>query len=321
VSETSPQLSVVLVTDTWETIARTVGCLRNQTVVDRIELVVVAPRSNDVKPPAEDVAPFATFQLVLVKDIESLSWARAPGVRAASAAIVALGESHCWPEPDWAEWLLGAHAGPWAAVGPSIVNANPSGRVSWVNLLLDYGPWLHPTDGGEISDLPGHNSSYKKEVLLTYGPKLETMLEAETIMHEDLQAKGHRLFQEPRARVAHLNVTRISSWLGERFQTGRRFASARAYEWSRWRRAAYAVGSPLIPAIRLRRLRRDLRRTGIGDALGVPGKALLLAALAVSAVGELVGYAAGSGGSMFALSQIELRKEVHLRAGELAERV
>lgn len=313
-----PDLSVVLVTDTWETIEKTVAHLRAQTIPDRLELVVVAPEANAVTPPASEVAAFAGFRLVAVDDIQSLSWARAPGIRAARAPIVALGESHCWPEPEWAEQLLEAHRGPWAAVGPAVVNANPTGLISWVNLALDYGPWLYPTDGGEIADLPGNNSSYKREVLEAYGPRLETMLEAETIMHEDLRANGHRLYQEAGARAAHLNVTRLSSWLGERFQTGRRFASARAYEWRLARRVLYAAGSPLIPIVRFPRLRADLRRTGLGRTLGVSGHALLLIALVVSAAGELVGYAAGSGDSMFTLSRIELRKDLHLRPGERA---
>lgn len=312
-------LSVVLVTDTWEAIAKTVRHLRAQTVAHKIELVVVAPESEDLRPDPISAEAFARIEVVGVAEISSLSWARAPGIRATSAPIVVLGETHCWPEPDWAEHLLDAHQGPWVAVGPAVYNANPSGSVSWVNLLIDYGPWLGPTDGGELDDLPGHNSSYKREALLAFGPRLETLLEAETIMHAELRDHGHRLYQEPRARVVHLNVTRVSSWLGERFQTGRRFASARSYAWPVWRRAAYAAGSSLIPLVRWRRLRHDLRRTGIGRHLGLHGYALLAGALVVSAFGELVGYATGSGDSMFALSRIELHKEVHLRDGEAGQ--
>lgn len=312
-------LSVVLVTDTWESIARTVRQLRAQTIADLIELVVVAPEDQGVHPDPDSVDAFARVEVIGVPEISSLSWARAPGIRASSAPIVALGETHCWPEPDWAERLLEAHGGPWAAVGPAVYNANPSGAVSWVNLLIDYGPWLGPTEGGELDDLPGHNSSYKREVLLAFGPRLENLLEAETIMHEELRRRGHRLYQEPRARVVHLNVTRLASWLGERFQTGRRFGSARGQGWPVWRRLAYAAGSPLIPLVRWLRLRRDLRRTGIGRQLGLRGRALLAGALVVSAFGELVGYAAGSGDSMFALSRIELHKEAHLRDGEAAQ--
>lgn len=313
----TPALSVVIVTDTFDTIRKTVRHLREQTIADRIELVIVAPGELDVD--GAGLAELHSHRLVPVGDIRSLSWARAPGIRAASAPIVALAESHCFPEPEWAERLLAAHGGEWAAVGPAFLNANPRSVVSWVNLLLDYAPWLAPTQGGEMHDLPGHNSSYRKDVLLAYGDRLETMLEAETIMHDDMRASGHRLYQEAGARAAHLNVTRTASWIGERFQTGRRFASARAHRWPAWRRVVYAAGSPLIPAIRFRRLLRDLARTGAGAELRRYGYVLLVLALVVSAAGELVGYAAGSGDSMYALSRIELHKERHVRGAERAE--
>ena len=313
----TPALSVVIVTDTFDTIRKTVRHLRAQTIAGRIELVIVAPGEPDVDD--AELAGLHSHRLVRVGDIRSLSWARAPGIRAASAPIVALAESHCFPEPEWAERLLAAHGGEWAAVGPAFVNANPRSVVSWVNLLLDYAPWLAPTQGGEMHDLPGHNSSYRKDVLLAYGDRLETMLEAETIMHEDMRASGHRLYQEAGARAAHLNVTRTASWIGERFQTGRRFASARAYAWPAWRRLVYAAGSPLIPAVRFRRLLRDFARTGAGAELRGYGYGLLALALFVSAAGELVGYAAGSGDSMYALSRIELHKERHVRRSERGE--
>jgi glycosyltransferase involved in cell wall biosynthesis len=317
-----PLLSVVVVTDAYDTIRKTVRHLRAQTIADRIELVVVAAEPEEALGlDAAELSELHSHRAVQVEDIQSLSWARAPGIRVARAPIVALAESHCFPEPEWAERLLAAHEQGWAAVGPAIYNANPATAVSWINLLIDYGPWLGPTEGGEIDDLPGHNSAYRRELLLEYGPRLETMLEAETIMHDDLLARGHRLYQEPGARTAHLNVTRTSSWIGERFQTGRRFASARSHSWPAWRRALYAAGSPLIPLVRFRRLLREVRRAGIGRNFRGSGYPLLALALAVSASGELVGYALGSGDSMYALSRIELHKERHVSAVEQAELV
>ena len=316
-SANGPALSVVLVTDEFETVSRTVRYLGAQTIADRIELVLVA--AGDLEPDADATAAFHSTRLVRVGDIRSLSWARAPGIRAAAAPLVALGESHCFPEPEWAERFVAAHQNGWAAVGPAVVNANPGTAVSWVNLLLDYSPWLAPTSGGELPDLPGHNSSYRRDLLLEYGDRLESMLEAETIMHQDLRARGHRLYQEPTALAAHLNVTRTSSWIGERFQTGRRFASARSHGWPVWRRLAYAAGSPLIPLVRARRILGDIRRIDASRHLGGRGFLLFAFALAVSAVGELVGYVRGSGDSMYALSRIELHKERHVRPAERAE--
>ena len=181
-----PLLSVVVVTDAYDTIRKTVRHLRAQTIADGIELVVVAAgREEALGLDAAELSELHSHRVVRVDDIQSLSWARAPGIRVARAPIVALAESHCFPEPEWAERLLAAHEQGWAAVGPAIYNANPATAVSWINLLIDYGPWLGPTEGGEIDDLPGHNSAYRRELLLEYGWRLEKMLEAETIMHDD----------------------------------------------------------------------------------------------------------------------------------------
>jgi hypothetical protein len=312
-----PGLSVVLVTDVWATIEKTVEHLRRQTARDRLELVVVAPEGAEVGVDEAAVGELGGgCQVVRVPEIRSLSWARAPGVRAARAPVVVFGESHSYPDECWAEALLEAHRGPWAAVGPQVRNANPHTRLSWVNLLLDYGPWLGPTSGGELVDLPGHNSAYKKEVLLGLGDDLTELLEAETLMHVALRRRGHRLYQEPGAILFHLNVSRISAWLQERFQTGRRFGGARGHEWRRWRRLAYALGSPLIPFVRLPRLLRDRERIGARKELSGWTFPLLFTALIVSAFGEFVGYLLGSGESMYELSEIELHKDRFISSRE-----
>ena len=311
-----PALSVLLVTDAYETIRRTVDHLRAQTVRDRIELVVIAPVGAELKLDESSLQDLGGYQVVRVPEIRSLSSARAPGVLAARAPVVAIGESHCYPGEGWAAALLDAHEGPWAAVGPQIRNANPATRLSWVNLLLDYGPWLGPTEGGELDNLPGNNSSYKKAVLTGLGDQLADMLEVETLMHVDLRRRGHRLFQEPRAIVYHLNVSRTSAWLSERFQTGRRFGGSRGHLWPRWRRGAYAAAWPLVPFVRFVRLTRDRRRTGTGEAAFGRGLPVLGLALVVSAFGECVGYLFGLGQSTYALSMIELHKDRYVSASD-----
>jgi hypothetical protein len=69
-----------------------------------------------------------------------------------------------------AEALIRAHEGPWAVIVPGFGNANPNGPLSWAIFLLDYGRWLAGLPAGEIRLAPTHNSSYKREVLLSIGP-------------------------------------------------------------------------------------------------------------------------------------------------------
>lgn len=315
-STSTPALSVIVVADEFPTIRKTVGHLAAQTIADRIELVVVVPRGITISPDEPELSALWGMQTVEIESIRSLSWARAPGIQAARAPVVALTESHAFPQHGWAAAFLAALDEGWGAVGPGVTNANPDRAVSWANLFIDYGSWVEPRERREIDDLPGHNSAYRKEALLELGDELDELLEAEFFLHERLRARGHRLLLEPRARIAHVNVSKLRSLMHERFNTGRRFGGARARTMGVPLRLLYAAASPLIPLVRLPRILRDLERTGRRKDL-MPGiLPWLLLGLVLSAAGEAVGYLAGPGESMYHLSRIELHKEGHTARGD-----
>jgi hypothetical protein len=311
VSAVAPELSVILPADRLATIAHTLDHLRSQSASDRIEIVVVTPSPEGF---AEDNAAFAGFAGVLIVEanLDSLPAARAAGVRAARSEIVVLGETHSFPEAGWATALIESHRGPWAVVGPAITNANPPGsQLAWANLLMTYGAWDETGQRGPRSDLPGHNSSFKRAVLLEYGDRLEDMMLSDNYMMSDLAARGHRLLFEPAARTAHLNVSRLASFIGDSYLASRLYASVRRTDWAPARRLLYMAGTPLIPLVRLRRILGQLRRSGRAPEL-LPGVLpALLTGLLVSALGELVGYVAGVRESPF-LRDIELHRTRHV---------
>ena len=249
--------------------------------------------------------------------LDDLARARAAGVRAARAPIVVFAETHSFPQPGWADALLEAFDGSdRVAVGPAVVNANPGTLRSWVALFMDYGPWLEPIDEREDCDLPGHNSAFRRDTLLARGDGLAQALRSDMLLASELRQTGHRVRLEPRARTAHVNVTRPASWPVERIGAGRVFAAARAASWPRRRRAAFAVAAPLIPLVRLPRVLADVRRTRPGGAPGPRVLPLLLAGLALSALGEALGYAAGAGRSAATVEEMELHRLGHLRRAE-----
>jgi hypothetical protein len=314
-SAAEPLLSVVVVTPHgYKTIERTMAHLRAQTIHDRLEVLIAAPSSAELAMPPSERQGLMRLEVVEVGPIESSAHARAVAVRQASAAIVALAEDHSFPRPGWAEALVSAHRQPWAAVGPVLENANPSTLTSWANLLVEYAPFLHPAQPAEAEHLPGHNGSYKRDVLLQYGPQLGAMLEAESVLHWDLGARGHRLYLEPAARVQHLNFSRPLSWLGLRFHGGRAFAAARSRNWPLWRRVAYACGGPLIPWVRLRRIVRELQRPGRPSDLLPTVLPLVTLALIVDAAGEMAGYTLGAGNSQRKLAGYEFDRPRYLTA-------
>jgi hypothetical protein len=314
-------LSVIVITpDRYATIRGTIRNLQRQTARDRLEIVVVAPRAAGLGVDPADFTCFFGLQVVSVGAITSSAAARAAGIRAAHAPVVAFVEDHSFPEPRWAEVLIEAHGQPWAAVGPAMANANPDSMMSWANLVVEYLPWLEATGGREIEQLPGHNSSYKRAPLLDYGARLETLLEAESVLQWDLQARGFRLYLAA-TKTYHQNMTYVGPTLAVRFHGGRLFAAARARGWAPLRRLLYAGAAPLIPLVRLSRILRHLGRSAQLRGLLPRMLPALIAVLAVDGAGEMVGYALGGGDAVQRSSQLEFHREQHLDRQAASSRV
>lgn len=291
----APALSAVLVSDRFETVAEAVGSLRAQSARDRIELVLVCPDPAALAGREEELEGLHSHRHVEAA-VDTLPPARAAGVEAASAPIVAFVETHSFPEPGWAEALIAAHEDGWAAVGPVMVNDERTrSPVGWANFYVDYGRWAEAQPAGPVEDLPGHNSSYKRDVLLSYGSRLGSMLDADTLLHSDLRRRGLSLYLEPAARTHHVSPLETIATIAGWFHYSRGFAAARGGEWAAWRRLLYVAGAPLIPLVRLRRTLAAVRRAGHAR----PAWAMLpimLVALIGSAAGEAAGYALGGAG-------------------------
>jgi glycosyl transferase family 2 len=319
-----PELSVILVMpDHLETIRKTLRHLRAQTVWDRLEVVIVAPPETAIDRQGPELEGFGHVEVVRVGKVRAAA-ARAAGIRRARAPVVAFGEDHSFPEPDWAEALVAAHRQPWAAVGPVVRNANPGTMTSWANLFLGFGRWIDPSPAGavpagEVEEVPGHNSSYKRALLLEYGEEeLAALLETENRLQQDLRAKGYRFYLEPAAKTHHVNVSRLSSSLSLRFHEGRDYGASRAESgrWSLLRRLLYIGGGPLIPLIHLRRVLGEIRRSGRQRDLVPWILPDLVLAVAAWAAGEATGYAYGAGDALERLSDIEFYRGRHLRPGD-----
>ncbi len=313
----APAMSVIVVTpDCFATIRAVLKHLRDQTVRDQLEIVMVAPSIEKLAADPEMWRDFSCVRVVEVGQSASISAARAAGVRGAAAAIVALVEDHSWPQPFWAEKLIAAHRQSCAAVGPVLVNGNPESLTSWTNLLIEYGAWIDPAAGGVQSHLPGHNSSYKRELLLDYGDRLESMLEAESVLHWDLRARGHELWLEAEAKTVHYNFSRVGPSLHLRFCIGRMFASARVRGWPLAKRLGYTLAAPAIPVLRFGRIVNLLRLPGRPRHLLPRLAPLLLLALVIDATGEFMGYLTGPGRAGEKLNDIEFDRSRNLNPAD-----
>jgi hypothetical protein len=173
-----------------------------------------------------------------------------------------------------------------------------------------------PAAAAIADHLPGHNDTYKRAVLLKYGDQLEAMLDAESILHWDLQAKGHLLYLEPKARTFHQNPSAPLFTIPLRFFAGRVFASSRARQWPLWLRLVYAGATPLIPLVRFWRIVRELRKPGRPRHLLLRVLPTLMAGLILDGAGEMIGYAFGPGNAMAKLSDMEFHRDRYLAKWE-----
>lgn len=301
-------MSVVLATDSYRTIRMVVQHLRAQTVRNRLEIVIVAPAGVPLEVDHADLEGFAGVRIVPVESLRPFGAARAAGIWAARAPLIFIGETHTYAHPTWAEALIAAHAGPWAAVVPGFGNANPRGALSWSIFLLDYGPWLYGLPPRETVLAPTHNVAYKREVLLDLGESLDGALTHGDQLTILFRARAYRTYFEPAARIDHLNVARWAPWATERLHAGLVIAGRRAARWSALRRLVYFCGSPLLPLVFLSRAREGVGLMYREGRLPFGTFAALVIGTVISAAGEMIGYARGTPGDA---DEKMLEMEVH----------
>jgi len=304
----TPDLSVIVLTDAFPTIQRVTEHLRAQTRADRIELVVGCPSPRQCVVPPEAVRGLARVTVVQTL-LLPMGVARAAAIRAATAPLVVLGETHAFPAPDWAEHLVRAHEGPWDAVAPGMMNANGESALSWSGLLMDYGRWLAGRPEGMIDEPPAYNACWKRDVLLATGECMARFLEPGAPLNNTLGARGARFHHAPNAKVAHLNVRRAGPWAAERCWAGRLFGARRSRGWPMPRCIVYGAGSVLVPVIRFVRTRPAIALARRSQSVPRGTAAAVAAASLFWAAGEAMGYLAGEGRAEAKMSEFELHKE------------
>lgn len=309
-----PDLSVILVTpDDGRSLGRILRHLWAQRAAARIEILVAAARPDIVVLDEEHAVR------VVQADTSTSARGRAAAIRASRAPIVVFCEDHSFPLEDaWAERILERHRSGYAAIGPVMGNANPRSAVSWANLAVEYAPFLRAESPIETEALPGHNSSYKRASLMVFDNRLEELLEAESVLHAELRARGERLLLDPAIRVEHLNYSKALWSIPLQFLGGRMYAASRAERWAGGKRIAYGLAWPLIPPLRLVRTLKDLMQLPGGKRIALRAAPMIALLLLASGFGEGLGYLFGDGGKRNALARLEFNRHDKLLAEEQA---
>jgi hypothetical protein len=295
----NPKMSVILVClKASKTLAWVLEQLSLQTVARDLECLLVTTKSVSFDALLQQNFPFSSLRVIELAEISSEGEAKAAGIHAARAPLVAFLEDHTFPAPGWAQGLLEAHSrGRYAAAGPVVSNANPFSWISWGSYLVYYGEMSYPQPEERIKYLPANHSCYRKELLLEYGERLPDMLEMEPVLHADLLARGYRLFQEAGSIAYHLNFSNLKYAAREYYHASRIFAAQRRDGWGLGRRLVYTAGSPLLPLVRMKRIAGYWAQGGWGITVFLKAFVPALILLAVGAAGEMLGYSLGPGGS------------------------
>lgn len=305
-------MSIVLTTNRgYAALRKSISAWREQTIASRLELVLVMPK-DAAAVPDEAFAGFACGQVAYLKPPFYAGSAYACGVRAARCPIVQLGEDHAFPAADCAERMLAIHHREGVmAVGGVVENANPDTAVSVADFLLSYGVWHRQQQAQDVPFVAGHNSSYRRDALLCCGDRLDMMLQAETVLHWDWNALGHRLHVDPTVRIRHYHFSRLSSFIKVRVDAGRVFAGVRSLDWTWRRRLMFAAMTPAIPMMRFSRLLLKMNQVGMLSALPLIATGLLL-----DAAGQLLGTLTGCGNAPVRLAETEYNRVEHVIESE-----
>lgn len=308
---TDLKLSVVLVVGdplVRRGIERAIDSIIKQKAIDQMEILLVIVSPDDAPLPRGADHPRARI-VRLPRETTTMAQARAAGVYAASAPIVTFMDEHSFAMAGWAEAVIEAHKGPWAGVGGEIYNLDSGRGVADPIYLMGHGRWSPPAPEGEITLLPSHDTSYKREILLSYGDDLPELLRAEPVLMWRLQQDGYRLYCEPGMKSLHgytcnpLTLVAFYTW-----SRGLGAMRVKYLGMSRAKAILRFLLIPLMPFVKVARLllyfvreRPDRLYTFI---IGSP---FILLAQFSAAIGEGVGGLFGMGNSEILFTQTHLR--------------
>jgi hypothetical protein len=156
--------------------------------------------------------------------------------------------------------------------------------------LCEYGRFAPPLSEGPSRELSGANLSYKRAALenerdIIDGGRWETLL------HARWRAAGRPLVLSS-ATVEFRNTMSLADIVRQRYSYGRGYAADRVETRRPAVRVAYALATPLLPALLLWRILRDAARTGHA-AMFLRGFFWCAVLTLCWSAGEAVGYLFG----------------------------
>lgn len=242
-------------------------------------------------------AEYPEVKLIAFSGFQTVAVLRAAAIRAATGEIVAITEDHCIPPPNWYESIWQAHSQNSAvAIGGTVDNGATDSLLDWAVFFCEYGKFMSPAPNGIVHDLSAPNVSYKHPGLIAIQSQLKQGYR-ETFIHNYLESQGEILWSDPTISMIHSKHFTIVEFLTERYHYSRAFAGKRNETMPPLQRMLYLCLAPLLSPLLLVRLSRQIlsRQQHLTKfCLCLP---YLVLFTIIWSIGEVVGYAIGSGDS------------------------
>jgi hypothetical protein len=236
----------------YESVAAALDAWETQTRRDALEILVLAPdrRGAGKLVPGQRIVETGPVPLHVM---------RAAGVRQAAADHLMFAEDHCLPDPDWTELMLPHLDGGWDVLGSALRSGDPSTARMQSSFLLGYGQWLSPPTG-PAPILAGHNTIWRREVLVALEPRLEEELVVQAFLVKRARVEGRRFFLDGRASMRHFDPAGFGTGLIVLGSGGLGFGAIRTRGWNPAAKLAFLCAAPLIGAMHWRRGFREFLR-------------------------------------------------------------
>ena len=247
--------AILLVGHQRERGTRALQSLLKQDARDKMEIIVFDCMLEDVAPIPGSEDPIVRYNKL--DSLKGFGEIRAEGVRMAQAPIVAFIEEHAFAGPGWASNIIKAHQqGAWAGVGGEMIAGNKGIGTSDGVSFTHYSSAMEPAQRGVSHNIPGMNSSYKRNLLMKYDNQLEQLMLAEIVLQWRLQQDGYEVYIDPDIKITHYNETALKSIAVGSFLLNRCLGAIRAevFNWSLLKRIVRIILAPLSPWSRLARM-------------------------------------------------------------------
>jgi glycosyltransferase involved in cell wall biosynthesis len=216
------------------------------------------------------------------------------GIRNARGQIVALTADHCTPESLWCSRIIEAHKAPHAAIGGAIekgIQADSS--LNWAVHFYDdsgYGYFMNPATG-PAKNLSVCNVSYKRAVLaeLHLGNDFDV-----PSVNRHLLRNGKTLWLSSDLVVYQNRTLTFKSAIREPYARGRTYSGRRRAEMPPLKNALFAVCSPFLPFLLVKRLLDNARLNRIHMRYVIKALPIVFILVVLWSWGELVGYIRGA---------------------------